>query len=95
MNFMLKAWLVTQWDGETETRDLATVLFWMGSAPLAAMTVYTIGRYLLRWLFRQVEENTGSLKCSRTLLSSDRRPAPMYESNYHISPTIFLSPPSQ
>lgn len=46
INFILKAWLVTQWKGETQTGDLATVLFWIGSAPLAAMTVYTIARYL-------------------------------------------------
>lgn len=45
MNFMLIAWVVTQWDGETESGDLAKVLFWLGSAPLAAMTLYTIGRY--------------------------------------------------
>eukprot|EP00903_Cladosiphon_okamuranus_P016305 g15037.t1 len=46
MNFMLIAWVVTQWDRETESGDLAKVLFWLGSAPLAAMTLYTIGSWV-------------------------------------------------
>ncbi|CAM9111089.1 unnamed protein product [Scytosiphon promiscuus] len=46
INFMLKAWLVTQWKGETQTGDLATVLFWLGSGPLAVMTLITVGSWI-------------------------------------------------
>eukprot|EP00752_Nemacystus_decipiens_P012458 g11037.t1 len=46
MCLLVMAWVVTQWDGETKSGDLAKVLFWLGSAPLAAMTLFTVGSWV-------------------------------------------------
>lgn len=43
--FILMSWLATKWSGASFSGDLAEVLFWVGTAPLAAMTLFTIGRY--------------------------------------------------
>ena len=43
--FTLMSWLATKWSGESFSGDLAKVLFWLGTAPQAAMTLFTIGRF--------------------------------------------------
>lgn len=52
--FILMSFLATKWYGEPSSGDIAKVLFWMGTIPLAAMTVFTIGRYYGASLIREV-----------------------------------------
>lgn len=44
INFILMAWLATRWDWATDHEDLARVLFWIGSAPLACMALFFVAR---------------------------------------------------
>lgn len=44
LKFVIMSWLATTWTGETFTGDLAKVLFWLGTAPVAGMTMLTIAR---------------------------------------------------
>lgn len=44
MNFLLMAWLATKWGDVDWSADLARVLFWIGSAPLALLTLFFIAR---------------------------------------------------
>lgn len=43
LNFILMSWLATKWSG-ADSADLARVFFWLGTAPLAVMTLYMIAR---------------------------------------------------
>ena len=42
--FILMSWLATKWSGETFSGDLAKALYWVGTAPLSCMTLFTIAR---------------------------------------------------
>eukprot|EP00903_Cladosiphon_okamuranus_P016395 g15119.t1 len=44
--FIIMSWLATKWTGEAFSGDLAKVLYWMGTAPLSCMTLFTIGSWI-------------------------------------------------
>lgn len=47
LNFIIMALLSSWWDGADGSKELAKVLYWLGSAPLAAMTIFFVGRRAL------------------------------------------------
>lgn len=47
MNFLVMAWLATKWEQVSGNEDLARVLFWIGSAPLAILTIAFIARQVM------------------------------------------------
>lgn len=47
LNLVLLSWLATKWSGVDGSDELAKVLYWMGTAPLAALTLYAAARQVL------------------------------------------------
>lgn len=45
ISFILMSFMATKWSGVSFSGDLARALFWIGSAPLNALALYTIARY--------------------------------------------------
>ncbi|CAN0118074.1 unnamed protein product [Ascophyllum nodosum] len=44
LNFILISWLITKWTSADFSADLAKVFFWLGTAPLAVMTLFVVAR---------------------------------------------------
>ncbi|CAM9384891.1 unnamed protein product, partial [Hapterophycus canaliculatus] len=46
ISFVLMSFLATKWSGVSFSGDLARALFWMGSAPLNAIALYTVASWI-------------------------------------------------
>lgn len=45
LNLVLLSWMAAKWPGARGSGELAEVLFWMGTVPLASLTFFTIARF--------------------------------------------------
>lgn len=44
LNFVLMSWLATKWSEADGADDLAKTLYWLGTAPLAVLTLHVVAR---------------------------------------------------